>query len=44
MPVEGFKTITVAEKTYKDLATYAKKTKRSIPQAIEFLLERETKK
>lgn len=39
MPAEGFKSITINTKVYEQLEKFAKKTKRSIPKAIEFLLE-----
>ena len=43
MPAEGFKSITISTKVYEQLEKYAEKTKRSIPKAIEFLLEQHNK-
>ena len=43
MPAEGFKSITISEQVYIKLEKFAEKTKRSIPKAIEFLLEQHNK-
>jgi hypothetical protein len=39
MPVEGFKSVTIPEETYKQLEIMADRTHRSIPKLIEYLLE-----
>jgi len=39
MPAEGFSTITVSTEVYTKLQRFAEKTKRSIPKAVEFLVE-----
>lgn len=38
MPVEGYKSITVSEEVHKKLGEYAEKTKRTVPEAVEFLV------
>jgi hypothetical protein len=43
LPVEGFKTITDSVVVYDKLDAYAKKTNRSIPKAIEVLVEKAEK-
>jgi len=44
MPVEGWKSITVSEQTYKQLEQLAEKTHRTIPKLVEFLIEEVAKK
>ena len=43
MPAEGFSTITVSTEVYTKLQRFAEKTKRSVPKAVEFLVD-QTKK
>jgi len=40
MPREGYKTITVKEDTYKELQDFAEQTHRSVPQTIEYLIDK----
>jgi len=40
MPVEGYKSVTVKDKTYNELQELADKTHRSISGTIEYLLEK----
>ena len=40
MPVEGFKTITVSQEVYDKIENFAEKTHRSVPKAVEFLMEK----
>lgn len=39
MPKEGFKSVTVSEELYKKLEKIAKKTFRTVPSVIEYLLK-----
>jgi predicted CopG family antitoxin len=39
LPKEGFTSITISEETYEKLKKFAEETHRSIPQAIEYLIE-----
>jgi len=39
MPSAGFKSVTVSNKTAKELKEFAEATHRSIPKAIEYLMD-----
>lgn len=39
MPTKGFVSITVSEEVHNELKRFADDTKRSVPKAIEYLME-----
>jgi hypothetical protein len=43
MPAEGFSTITVTVDVHKKLKAFADKTHRSIPKAVEYLVDQARK-